>query len=61
MIALIIEAQKLGGHTTKKQQFHRCLWNVFNVVVSLIFWSYLDPRTIEYDDKYDYKKQRIVE
>ena len=53
---LVEAAQKLGGHKTKKEAVNRALdqyvaWLRQQAILS-------DFGTIEYDGKYDYKKQR---
>jgi hypothetical protein len=55
---LVEAAQKLGGHKTKKEAVNRALdqyvtWLRQQAIVN-------DFGTIDYDPKYDYKKQRKV-
>jgi len=57
--SLIIEAQKLGGHTTKKATVSHALMEYIQRRRQLDILELFG--TIQYDDNYDYKKQRIVE
>ena len=57
--SLIIEAQKLGGHTTKKTTVSHALMEYIQRRRQLDILELFG--TIQYDDNYDYKKQRIVE
>lgn len=57
--SLIIEAQKLGGHTTKKATVSQALMEYIQRRRQLEILELFG--TVQYDGNYDYKKQRIVE
>ena len=55
--SLIVEAQKLGGHTTKKATVSQALMEYIQRRRQLEILELFG--TVQYDDNYDYKKQRI--
>ncbi len=57
--SLIVEAQKLGGHSTKKAAVSHALMEYIQRRRQLDIFELFG--SIEYDENYDYKKQRIVE
>jgi len=57
--SLINEAQKLGGHTTKKATVSQALMEYIQRRRQLEILELFG--TVQYDDDYDYKKQRIAE
>jgi Arc/MetJ family transcription regulator len=57
--ALILEAQKLGGHTTKKATVSQALMEYIQRRRQLEILELFG--TVQFDDSYDYKKQRMVE
>lgn len=57
--SLIIEAQKLGGHTTKKATVSHALMEYIQHRRQLEILDLFG--TIAIDDEYDYKKQRALQ
>lgn len=57
--SLILEAQRLGGHATKKATVSQALMEYIQRRRQLDILDLFG--TVEFDDDYDYKKQRKVE
>jgi len=57
--SLILEAQKLGGYKTKKATVSQALVEYIQRRRQLEILELFG--TVQYDDNYDYKKQRILE
>lgn len=57
--SLILEAQRLGGHATKKAAVSQALLEYIQRRRQLDMLELFG--TVEYDDDYDYKQQRKVE